>query len=94
MRWLSVNSSGRSAHHRLRQRGERPDVARAAATVPVVQIDRSVTGSATDFVGTDNDAGVRMLVDHLVRGPQTSRSSARSRGARQRSPVSTPTARS
>lgn len=41
------------------------NLARAAAAVPVVQIDRLVAGSSTDFVGTDNAEGVRVLVDHL-----------------------------
>ncbi len=42
------------------------NVQRAAAAVPVVQIDRSVTGCTTDFVGTDNEVGIRLLVDHLI----------------------------
>lgn len=48
------------------------NVALAAASVPVVQIDRVVRGSTADYVGTDDRAGVRLLVAHLrERGART-----------------------
>ncbi len=42
-----------------------PTVQRAAASVPVVQIDRLVDGSSGDYVGTDNEVGMRLLIEHL-----------------------------
>ncbi len=38
---------------------------RAQAQVAVVQVDRFVTGVSADFVGTDNDLGVRLALEHL-----------------------------
>lgn len=40
-------------------------LARASRTLPVVQLDRVVEGIATDFVGSDDDDGVRQCVAHL-----------------------------
>ncbi len=34
--------------------------------VPVVQIDRSTAPPVADFVGVDNEAAMRLLLDHLV----------------------------
>lgn len=34
--------------------------------VSVVQIDRSTGTSAADFVGVDNEAGIRLVLDHLM----------------------------
>lgn len=41
-------------------------VARAAASVPVVVLNRETTGDATDSVTNDNFAGARLAVEHLV----------------------------
>jgi LacI family transcriptional regulator len=35
-------------------------------SVAVVQVDRSTGSSFADFVGVDNEVGVRMVLDHLV----------------------------
>lgn len=35
------------------------------AAIPVVQVDRATGISAADFVGVDNDAGLRLVVEHL-----------------------------
>jgi LacI family transcriptional regulator len=40
-------------------------LARARARVPVVQLDRSVDGEDADFVGVDNEVGIREVVGHL-----------------------------
>ena len=40
-------------------------LARAQNQVAVVQVDRFVPGAAADFVGTDNDLGIRLVLDHL-----------------------------
>jgi LacI family transcriptional regulator len=40
-------------------------VAHAAGLVPVVQVDRFVTGFNGDYVGVDNEAGMRLVLDHL-----------------------------
>jgi LacI family transcriptional regulator len=42
-----------------------PTVARAAAQVPVIQLDRQVDGADVDFVGVDNEAGLAAVVAHL-----------------------------
>ncbi|MCW2954819.1 MAG: rbsR [Conexibacter sp.] len=39
---------------------------RASAAVPVVQLDRQVDDLPADFVGVDNIAGLRMVLDHLL----------------------------
>ncbi len=38
----------------------------ALATVPVVQIDRQVDGLAGDYVGVDNAAGIRAVLEHVA----------------------------
>jgi len=43
-----------------------PAIRAAHAVVPVVQVDRSVDAPLGDFVGTDNAAGIRLILDHLV----------------------------
>ncbi len=35
--------------------------------IAVVQVDRSTGTAAADFVGVDNDAGIRMVLEHLAR---------------------------
>lgn len=40
-------------------------VARAAAQVPVVQMDRYVDAHDGDFVGVDNEAGILDVIEHL-----------------------------
>ncbi len=39
---------------------------RAQRSIPVVQIERRVSGLQADYVGVDNAQGIRMVVDHLV----------------------------
>ncbi len=52
--------------------GSAATVLRAAGEVPVVQVDRFVTGSPTDFIGTDNEAGIELVVRYLAdRGCRT-----------------------
>lgn len=41
-------------------------VAWAAGALPLVQVDRYVTGVRSDWVGVDDDAGLCLLVDHLA----------------------------
>src|SRR5918998_348563 len=41
-------------------------LSRARARVPVVQLDRSVDGEDADFVGVDNEVGIRDVVEHLA----------------------------
>jgi len=43
-----------------------PVVARAAATVPVVVLNRETTDEATDSVTNDNITGARLAIEHLV----------------------------
>ncbi len=43
-----------------------PALERVSADSPLVQLDRHVDGLASDFVGVDNQAGMDLLVDHLV----------------------------
>ena len=43
-----------------------PALRMAAASVPIIQVDRYVDGLAGDYVGLDNAAGVRAALDHLV----------------------------
>jgi LacI family transcriptional regulator len=43
-----------------------PTVARAAGQVPVVQMDRHVDGHDGDFVGVDNETGMRDVLEHLT----------------------------
>ena len=38
----------------------------AAKRVPLVQIDRAADGVECDFVGVDDHAGIRSVIDHLV----------------------------
>jgi LacI family transcriptional regulator len=40
-------------------------VTHAAGLVPVVQVDRFVSGFDGDYVGVDNEAGVRLVLEHL-----------------------------
>ena len=39
----------------------------AALEVPLVQIDRRITGDATDWVGVDDEVGMRLVVEHVAR---------------------------
>jgi LacI family transcriptional regulator len=39
-----------------------------ALQVPLVQIDRRITGDATDWVGVDDEVGMRLVVEHVVMG--------------------------
>jgi LacI family transcriptional regulator len=41
-------------------------LARASARVPVIQMDRYVDGHDGDFVGVDNETGMRDVIAHLV----------------------------
>ena len=43
-----------------------PAVQRAAAELPLVQVDRYVTGVDSDWVGVDDDAALGLVVDHLA----------------------------
>lgn len=43
----------------------RPALKAAAGKVPVVQFDRYVDSTGTDFVGSDNAEGLRQMVEHL-----------------------------
>ena len=38
-----------------------------ALQVPLVQIDRRITGDATDWVGVDDEVGMRLVVEHVAR---------------------------
>ncbi len=38
----------------------------AAAELPLVQVDRYVSGVPSDWVGVDDDAGLRLIVEHLA----------------------------
>ncbi len=47
-------------------------VAWAAGELPLVQVDRHVSGVTSDWVGVDDDAALRLVVDHLAdRGVQS-----------------------
>jgi LacI family transcriptional regulator len=47
-------------------------LSRAAAQVPVVQLDRQVDGADVDFVGVDDEAGIREVMAYLAsRGCET-----------------------
>ncbi len=46
-------------------RASGPALKRAAARIPVVQLDRAVTRSGADLVSADNGDGVRAVVQHL-----------------------------
>ena len=37
-----------------------------ARQVPLVQIDRRITGNATDWVGVDDEVGMRLVVEHVA----------------------------
>jgi LacI family transcriptional regulator len=37
-----------------------------ALQVPLVQIDRRITGNATDWVGVDDEVGMRLVVEHVA----------------------------
>ena len=43
-----------------------PAVEAAAARLPVLQIDRKVTGVPTDYVGVHNEAGIKQVMEHLI----------------------------
>jgi LacI family transcriptional regulator len=43
-----------------------PAVQRAAAELPLVQVDRYVSGVDSDWVGVDDDAGLDLLLTHLA----------------------------
>lgn len=43
-----------------------PAVRAAASRLPLVQLDRYVQGNVSDWVGVDDDAGIQMLIAHLV----------------------------
>jgi len=47
------------------QAGSRRALEAAAKYVPVVQFDRFVPSAGTDFVGADNAAGIRQMVEHV-----------------------------
>lgn len=49
-----------------RSRASADTVEAARVKVPVVQFDRQAASTASDFVGSDNAEGMRLLVDHLV----------------------------
>ena len=42
-----------------------PALQEAAATTPLVQLDRRVEGAAIDYVGVDNGTGMTLLLEHL-----------------------------
>jgi LacI family transcriptional regulator len=46
-------------------RASEPTLSRAAAQVPVVQMDRFVDGADVDFVGVDNEVGMAEVIAHL-----------------------------
>lgn len=46
--------------------GSVPAIRRVMESTPVVQVDRKVDRVDGDFVGVDNDAGMRLVLDHLV----------------------------
>lgn len=49
-----------------------PAVSWAAGELPLVQVDRYVTGVESDWVGVDDDAALRLVVEHLhTRGVRT-----------------------
>lgn len=49
-----------------------PAVDAASSRLPVIQIDRQVDDVETDFVGVDNEAGIRDVIGHLAeRGAQS-----------------------
>ncbi len=41
-------------------------VRRTALQLPLVQIDRQIFGETTDWVGADNETGMRLVVEHLA----------------------------
>ncbi|MFC4001713.1 LacI family DNA-binding transcriptional regulator [Prauserella oleivorans] len=43
-----------------------PAVADLVGRIPIIQVDRRVEGSLTDWVGVDDAAGFAQVVDHLV----------------------------
>ncbi|WP_183086254.1 LacI family DNA-binding transcriptional regulator [Mycetocola tolaasinivorans] len=45
--------------------GSSEALAKAAARIPLVQLDRRVEGLATDFIGVDNDRGIDLVIAHL-----------------------------
>jgi LacI family transcriptional regulator len=51
-----------AVHHR----DSAPALVRAQRVVPVVQLDRSVEGLESDYVGVDNERGIELVLDHLV----------------------------
>jgi LacI family transcriptional regulator len=50
----------------VHQHDSAPAVRRAAARVPLVQVDRSCVGVGCDFVGVDQAEAMRLLIKHLV----------------------------
>jgi len=50
-------------HH---ERHSVPGIRAALAAVPLLQIDRRVARVRTDFVGVNNEDGIRSIVEHLV----------------------------
>lgn len=46
--------------------GSEPAVRGLVGRLPLIQVDRRVTGALTDWVGVDDDAGFAQVVDHLV----------------------------
>lgn len=50
-------------HH---ERYSVPGIRTALAAVPLLQIDRRVARVRTDFVGVNNEDGIRSIVEHLV----------------------------
>lgn len=46
--------------------GSAPAVRGIVGQIPVIQVDRRVEGSLTDWVGVDDAAGFTQVVDHLV----------------------------
>jgi LacI family transcriptional regulator len=51
--------------------GSAATLGRARARVPVVQLDRSVDDEDADFVGVDNEVGIREVVGHLAASGRT-----------------------
>lgn len=46
--------------------GSVPAIRRTMESTPVVQVDRKVDRVDGDFVGVDNDAGMRLILEHLL----------------------------
>lgn len=51
-----------AVHHR----DSAPALVRAQRIVPIIQLDRSVEGLESDYVGVDNERGIELVLEHLV----------------------------